>query len=142
MQYCPAPGTRLSNPTPTRTPLPDHRDREIFRLGIEEFNAGRFFEAHEAWEETWLHSPEPDKTFLQGIIHIAAAFHHYSRGNTRGTRNLLEAGLGRVERFPDAHRGIDLAGLRAVARRWAEALAAGRTPASETPPRIKFIAIV
>jgi predicted metal-dependent hydrolase len=124
--------------TQARKPLPELKDREAFRLGIVEFNSGRFFEAHEAWEEIWLHSPEPEKTFLQGIIQIAAAFHHHSKGNLRGTRSLLEAGLGRTEHFPDAHRGIDLAALRCEAMRWAAALAAGRIPASEIPPRIEF----
>jgi uncharacterized protein len=114
---------------------------DVFRRGIEHFNTGRYFEAHEVWEEIWLRSPEPDKTFLQGIIQVAAAFHHYSRGNTRGTRSLLEAGLGRLERFPATHRGIDLDELRAAAKAWVAMLAATRIPGAETLlPQIKFTA--
>jgi hypothetical protein len=109
-----------------------------FRRGIEQFNTGHFFEAHETWEAIWLRSPEPEKTFLQGIIQIAAAFHHYSRGNSRGARSLLEAGLGRLARFPDAHRGIQLAALRSQAARWAAILAAGQSPeAGLVPPQIE-----
>ncbi len=85
-------------PISYRSVRPLHRI--AFRRGIEQFNAGHFFEAHETWEEVWLHSPEPDKTFLQGIIQIAAAFHHRSRGNDRGTPTLLQAGLKRLARFP------------------------------------------
>lgn len=126
--------------TPIRIPRFEPKNQKAFRLGIEAFNTGRFFEAHEAWEEIWLRSPEPEKTFLQGIIQIAAAFHHHSRGNLRGTRTLLEAGLRRTERFPDAYQGIDLAGLRSEAMKWAAALASGQTPVSGIPPLIKFIA--
>jgi predicted metal-dependent hydrolase len=112
-----------------------------FRRGIEQFNAGRFFEAHETWEEVWLRSSEPEKTFLQGIIQMAAAFHHYSRGNTRGARSLLEASLARLARFPSAHRGMQLAALRAEAQTWAAALAAGAVPEPEVPlPQIRFAA--
>jgi predicted metal-dependent hydrolase len=112
-----------------------------FRRGIEQFNAGRFFEAHETWEEVWLRTPEPERTFLQGIIQMAAAFHHYSRGNTRGARSLLEASLTRLARFPPAHRGIQLAALRGEAQTWATSLATGGASEPRTLiPQIRFAA--
>jgi uncharacterized protein len=118
---------------------PQHH--EAFRRGIEDFNAGRFFEAHEVWEEIWLRSPEPEKTFMQGIIQVAAAFHHHSRGNARGTRNLLQAALERLEPFPDGHCGIDLATIRTEVKKWVAELGAGRVPGVETPfPQIKLTA--
>jgi predicted metal-dependent hydrolase len=109
-----------------------------FRRGIKEFNTGRFFEAHETWEEIWLASAEPERTFLQGIIQIAAAFHHYSRANTRGARSLLEAGLRRLAPFPAVYRGIALDPLRASAASWAAALSADES-VPENPPRIDLI---
>jgi len=115
------------------------QDRQAFRRGIEQFNTGRFFDAHETWEEVWLRTPEPEKTFLQGIIQVAAAFHHYSRGNARGAHSLLQAALGRLAGFPDVHHGIALGALRAAAQEWAAALAAGRNPGPEDPvPRIEL----
>ncbi len=70
----------------------DH-EAELFARGIELFNTRYFFEAHEAWEEIWLHTEPPEKTFLQGLIQVTAAFHHHSRENLRGTKSLLRAGL-------------------------------------------------
>lgn len=84
--------------------------------GIELFNAGQFFEAHEAWEEVWLAEREPEKTFLQGLIQIAAAFHHRQRGNREGMESLLKAGLAKLSRFPDSHRGIAVERLREDAK--------------------------
>jgi predicted metal-dependent hydrolase len=110
-----------------------HEIDEKFRKGLEQFNRGRFFEAHETWEEIWLASPEPERAFLQGIIQVAAAFHHYTRGNPAGAESLLEAGLKKLDRFPAAHRGIELEKLRAAARRWIAALAAGRDPGKQLP---------
>jgi len=112
--------------------------QEKFRRGVEQFNTRHFFDAHETWEEIWLGSPEPEKTFLQGIIQIAAAFHHYTRGNTRGARTLLEAGLRRLERFPDIHNQLALEALRAAARNWAETLTRGRDPGPELVPKIIY----
>lgn len=111
-------------------------EEEKFRKGLEQFNHRHFFDAHETWEEIWLHSREPEKTFLQGIIQVAAAFHHYTRGNAAGARSLLKAGLKKLEQFPEIHRGLELEGLRAAARLWIAALAAGRDPGREQLPRI------
>jgi hypothetical protein len=105
--------------------------------GIEDFNARRFFEAHEVWEEAWLRAPEPQKTFLQGIIQVAAAFHHYARGNPEGAESLLGHGLRKLEGFPPDYGGMDVEGLRATARRWQEALRRGESPGEEQLPRIR-----
>ncbi len=88
---------------------------EKFQRGISHFNAQEFFEAHEVWEEIWLVEAEPEKTFLQGIIQIAAAFHHYCRENAEGTETLLAAGIVKLSRFPkrssrSGDRGIALRG--------------------------------
>jgi len=122
----------------TNEHLSSKEHQEAFRLGVEHFNERRFFEAHETWEEIWLKSPEPEKTFLQGIIQIAAAFHHYSRGNTRGTCNLLEAGLRRLERFPAAHDQVELETLRVEARAWADGLRSGHDPGHAHLPKIAY----
>ena len=94
-----------------------------FQEGREQFNQGRFFEAHETWEEIWLAAPAAEKAFLQGIIQLAAAFHHFTRGNSAGAESLLAAGLQKLDRFPADHRGLRLEKLRAAARRWMAALA-------------------
>ena len=114
---------------------PDEAE-EKFQRGFDQFNHGRFFDAHETWEEIWLPSPDPEKTFLQGIIQVAAAFHHYTRGNRAGAQSLLRAGLKKLDPFPETHRGLQLEELRAAARRWIAALAAGNDPGREQLPRI------
>lgn len=111
-------------------------EKSQFRRGLELFNTGKFFEAHEAWEETWLVASEPEKTFLQGLIQLAAAFHHRSRGNRQGMESLLEAGLVKLARFPDGHRGIDLVKLRVDAKAWAAEQ--GATAEADRRPRIEF----
>ena len=120
----------------TVTMIPEHQAR--FRRGIEQFNNRHFFEAHETWEEIWLAAPEPDRAYLQGIIQIAAAFHHYGRGNVKGTRSLLEAGLRRLERCSEGHFGISMGALREVAREWVAALAEGRDLGIARLPEIGY----
>lgn len=118
--------------------MPTSEHQRKFRQGVEQFNTRHFFEAHETWEEIWLGSREPEKTFLQGIIQIAAAFHHYRRGNTQGTRTLLEAGLRRLEKFPAIHNHLALEALRVAARTWADTLTRGDDPGPTQVPKIAY----
>src|ERR1035441_564655 len=52
--------------------------------GLRCYAAGEFFAAHEAWESVWLTAPQPEKTFLQGVIQVAAALEHQRRNNSLG----------------------------------------------------------
>lgn len=108
--------------------------QDAWRRGIEQFNRREFFACHESWEQIWLPAPEPDKTFLQGIIQVACAFHHELRGNRAGAESLLRRGLAKIEQFPADYRGIALGAVRATARRWSEAFARGDAlPMEELP---------
>ena len=77
--------------------------------GLRLYDAGEFFAAHEAWENVWLSLQEPDKTFLQGLIQVTAAFYHLQRNNPLGTALLLQAALRRLERYPVRFGGISVA---------------------------------
>src|SRR6266481_4010844 len=118
--------------------MKSHDIDRLFRKGLEAFNSGRFYEAHEHWEEVWLQTLDPEKMFLQGLIQVAAAFHHYSKANRQGTRNLLQAGLTKIERFPHAHKGLEVEHLRIAVRRWLAALESGADLAKDEIPRINL----
>lgn len=91
--------------------------RPILLAGIEQYNAGYFFQAHETWEELWLQSPWPIRRFLQGLIQLAAAFVHLMRHEHPGTVGLLSAALEKLADFPPDYLGIDVARLVVEARR-------------------------
>ncbi|MGH9730894.1 MAG: DUF309 domain-containing protein, partial [Candidatus Acidiferrales bacterium] len=99
----------------------DEFEYEKFRQGIILFNSAEFFKAHEVWEELWLTARETDKLLLQGMIQLAAAFHHYTRGNLKGTKSLLETGSDKLRKFPGEHRGANLHVLLRAIDVWLEA---------------------
>lgn len=78
-----------------------------FLKGIERFNNREFWEAHEEWEEIWLHASSEVHQFLQGLIQIAAAYHHVKRGTLRGAVRLFDAALARLQAFPPQYCGVD-----------------------------------
>jgi hypothetical protein len=96
--------------------------QEPLAEGLRCYRAGEFFLAHERWESAWLATAEPDKTFLQALIQIAAAFHHFQRGNRRGCKTLLLAALERLNRFESSFGGVDLVVLRGDLYAWTRAL--------------------
>src|SRR5438270_7403409 len=89
----------------------DWTDGELAE-GLRCFHSGAFFEAHEHWELIWLAAPEPEKTFLQGLIQVAASFHHFQRDNCAGTISLLRSALRRLDRYPEVFAGVMVEPLR------------------------------
>lgn len=77
--------------------------------GIEHFNAGRYFEAHEIWEEIWLRSSGDTKLFYQMLIQAAVSLHHYTRGNGRGARGMYERVVEKLGVLPSVFMSLDLA---------------------------------
>jgi predicted metal-dependent hydrolase len=76
--------------------------------GMNFFNEGRYFEAHEAWEKLWRNAPEsPERHFIQGMIKIAAALHHYKRKEFAGTSKLLDSGMKILTEYCAADIAID-----------------------------------
>lgn len=109
----------------------DWTQRDLFE-GRRCFHSGFFFEAHEHWEAVWLAAPEPEKTLLQGLIQVAASFHHFQRGNYVGAISLLRSALRRLDNYPDVFAGVALVPFRLSIRSWIEALET--TPQSAPPP--------
>jgi uncharacterized protein len=105
--------------------------------GLRLYDAGEFFTAHEAWESVWLGSPEPEKTFLQGLIQVTAAFHHLRRDNPLGAMLLLQAALGRLDRYPPGFGGISVTMLCDDIRDRLRTLEASKEASQMASPRIR-----
>jgi predicted metal-dependent hydrolase len=110
-----------------------------FEEGIRLFNTKKFFEAHEALEALWLKAEGEEKVFLQGLIQVAAAFHHQARGNLAGARSLLEEGWKKLAAFDETRDGIDLASLRRQIQPWREFLKGGPREEGHSPPPLPQI---
>lgn len=95
---------------------------EALVVGIENFNAGRFFQAHEIWEEAWHAAPEAERDFWQGLIQVAVGLTHRQRGNAHGAATLLRRGARRLRSYGDLHRGVPCAAIAAFAEGAAEAI--------------------
>ena len=102
--------------------------REKLDEGIALFNSGEFFSAHEVLEDVWRAMPGGDREFMQALIQVAVALHHYSTGNLDGARTVLARAAATLNHAPDDIFGIVLPPLRGQLDDWQRALAAGLPP--------------
>ncbi len=69
-----------------------------FYSGIQSFNSGNFYEAHDLFEDLWHECDEPKRRWIHGIVQISVAMHHHSTGNLNGSLLLLAEGISRMRR--------------------------------------------
>ena len=106
-------------------PVLDPADLAEFLKGIEEFNAGKFFECHDTLEEVWRGIRGPARDFFQGLIQISVGFYHLGNGNLIGARSQLERALANLDPYGDRYLGIELADLRREVGVWLERIRSG-----------------
>jgi predicted metal-dependent hydrolase len=109
-------------------------------LGVELFNRGEFFEAHEAMEDAMnlLGDDTRDWDFYLGLLRASVANHKLSDGETASARLHLRAALKFLAPYPDRHRGIKLREFRSALTSELARLDSAET--TVTPPRIELAA--
>ena len=68
-------------------------DNDDFRFGVDLFNHGFPWEAHEAWEPLWFAAPRErnERALLQGLIHAAAAAVKAKSGAPDAARGFVDS---------------------------------------------------
>ena len=130
--------------SPVRTLTLSAEDRHEVQHGISLFNGGKFWHAHEAWELVWQRQAEDERLFFQGLIQLAAAYHHLTRKHHRpGYVNNLKKAEAILRVFAPEYLGISITPLLEAIDAGLDASAGkGELPASEEEfrliPRIPF----
>lgn len=83
---------------------------------VQEFNSWRFYDCHETLEDVWREaggkSSEAELAdFYQGIIKVAAGFHHVLRDNHKGAILLLADSLRLLSPYRPRTLGLDVEAL-------------------------------
>jgi len=89
------------------TDLEDAPRLDPIAEGVRLFNEEYFFEAHEVLEDVWHVERGESRLFLQGLIQVCAAYHHFQNGNLVGAIALLERGADKIRRYPPRYLGMD-----------------------------------
>jgi tetratricopeptide (TPR) repeat protein len=92
--------------------------------GLELFNRGEYFEAHEALEKAWNEDDTPGRELYRAILQVAVAYLQIERGNYNGAMKMFLRLRQWIDPLPDTCRGVDVGRLRSDARRAYEMLLA------------------
>lgn len=87
----------------------------LVKRGLEEFNAGEYYECHETLETAWMEESGPMRDVYRGILQVAVAYYQIQRGNYNGAMKMFLRSLQWLEPLPDQCQGIDIAQFRADA---------------------------
>ena len=94
-------------------PLPAPTRAAAVAEGLDAYERGDFFEAHELLEPAWMGTDDrAERALLQGLIKLAAAYVHDVRGNPAGMRKNL---TGARSRLVEGTPASDLVGIDAPA---------------------------
>lgn len=118
---------------------------EEYLYGVDLYNHGYWWEAHEAWEGLWqqVERESDEGLFLQGLIQAAAAMLKWHMGQSAGTCSLLSAAIGKLSRVRARsllYMGLDLDPFLAAASRALEEARGGRPISPAWIPAIRLMA--
>lgn len=88
----------------------------LARHGIELFNRGEYFEAHEVLEQAWNEDQTPGRELYRAILQVGVAYLQIERGNYNGAVKMFLRVRQWIDPLPELCRGVDVAQLRLDAR--------------------------
>jgi PPOX class probable F420-dependent enzyme len=92
--------------------------------GIELFNHGEFFEAHEELEHAWNEDTSPGRELYRAILQVSVAYLQIERGNFPGAVKMFQRLRQWIDPLPEECRGVEVARLREQAHQVYQALLA------------------
>ena len=80
--------------------------------GLRLFNAGEYFEAHEALEDAWNAETGKVRELYRGILQIAVVYLHITRRNYNGAVKVHGRSQRWLKDWPEICRGVEVGKLR------------------------------
>ncbi len=99
-------------------PQIDAQDRADLAAGAALFDQREFWEAHERWEGIWQREERSVRSFYQGLIQVAAGYHHWTvTHRPKGVQLGIAKGVEKLNWYLPSYLGVDLEEFVADAQR-------------------------
>ena len=85
---------------------------EKAKQGIEQFNQGQYFEAHELLETAWMEDPSVGRNLYRAILQVAVAYYQIQNDNYPGAVKMFLRLRGWINSLPRVCKNVDVEKLR------------------------------
>ena len=93
---------------------------EALEKGIALFDAQKFFEAYEVFEEQWNIEEDEGADLLQGLLQLSVGCSKFETGQFRAAIKLFELALNKIGIYAPSAYDMDIDALLVLVREWLE----------------------
>lgn len=98
--------------------------------GIQTFNQGKYFEAHEYFEDAWRDPPDDSREFYRALLHLSGGYYRLTQDRSEAARKFFIRALAWIEHFSIPYLGIDTAAITAQLQILIDAIDSGKSSRS------------
>jgi len=77
-------------------------------LGLQAYNKGDFYEAHEHFEVAWRQEGDDSREFYRALLQISGGFYRLTQDHPLAARNFFSHAQKWLSEFPDCHLGVNI----------------------------------
>jgi len=90
--------------------------------GLQYFNQGDFYEAHEHFETAWRQTGDPSREFYRALIHVSGGYFRLTQKRPGAAKKFFTHALRWLQEFPSPFLGINTTALEAHLQNLNEAI--------------------
>jgi predicted metal-dependent hydrolase len=83
---------------------------DVFQ-GIQAFNQGMYYNAHEYFEDAWRDTPDNSREVYRALLHLSGGYYRLSQDRSQAARKFFIRALTWIETFSSPFLGIDTAAI-------------------------------
>lgn len=95
--------------------------------GIQIFNQGNYFAAHEYFEDAWRDTPDDSREFYRALLHLSGGYYRLTQDRPGAARKFFARAMAWTEPFSSPHFGIDTAAIIAQLQILIDAIDSGKS---------------
>ena len=84
----------------------------IVEQGLQALNQGKYYEAHEVFEDAWRDTPDESREFFRALLHISGGFYRLTQDRPTAAKKFFSRARHWLQEFPNPHLGLDTDNIR------------------------------
>jgi len=98
----------------------------IIEQGLQALNQGRFYSAHEYFEDAWRDTPDESREFFRALLHISGGFYRLTQDRPTAAKKFFSRAQHWLGGFPSPHLGFETDRIRTDVERLIALIDAGK----------------